>query len=259
MAQYPAPQNEPREPFRMNEEARRIDQQDVRRMDTTSGRPDVRRMDTTTSTIDERQPGTLSAFSVASPAPLGLGIIGIITAILGCYYTGFIIPFQSASMRPVVGIASLILGLILVLAGMWEFRKNYLLTATLFTSYGGFLVVLGAIFLPNGVYGASGGNVHLLLGMVFLCWTIFLGIMCIGAARANAAIAVTLAFLFLSFFFLMLGSLAFNNGVLLRVGGWLAIATALVSWLASLASLLGIEMPHEAFRVPLGHRLAVIE
>ncbi len=238
MAQYPSPQNDPR---RMDSEVRRIDNE-PRRVDT-----------------EVRQPDTLSAINVASPAPLGLGIIGIITAILGCFYTGFIIPYQSVTMRPAVGAASLILGIVLVLAGMWEFRKSYLMTATLFTAYGGFLAVLGALFLPNGILTASGANFRLLLGLVFLCWTIYLGVLCIGALRTNAALGSTLVCLFVAFFFLMLGSLAFNNGVLMRIGGWVAIATALVSWFASIGSILGTEMPHELFHVPLGHRLAVVE
>lgn len=247
MSQYPT--TPPNEPWRTNEDVRRIEP-DVRRQN-------VSRMET--GDVQQQQPGTLSATNVASPAPLGLGIIGIVTAILGCFYTGFIIPYQSAGMRPAVGAASLVLGIVLVLAGMWEFRKGYLMTATLFTSYGGFLAVLGALFLPNGVIAAAGGNSHLLLGLVFLCWTIYLGVMCIGASRTNTALAATLICLFVSFFFLMLGSLAFNSGVLLRIGGWVAIATALVAWLASVASILGIEMPHELFHVPLGHRLAVVE
>lgn len=238
MAQYPSPQNDPR---RMDSEGRRMENE-PRRMDT-----------------EVRQPNTLSAINVASPAPLGLGIIGIVTAIVGCFYTGFIIPYQSVSVRPAVGAAMLILGIILVLAGMWEFRKSYLMTATLFTSYGGFLALLGALFLPNGILAASGGNSHLLLGLVFLCWTIYLAVLCIGAMRTNAALGAIIACLFVAFFFLMLGSMALNNGILLRVGGWVAIVTALVAWLASIGSILGIEVPHELFHVPLEHRLAVVE
>ena len=252
MAQYPSYPNEPR---RMNEDVRRPENTEGRRVD-----PDVRRLETTrTDTTDVRQPNMLGAANVASPAPLGLGIIGIVTAILGCFYTGFIIPYQSASARPAVGAITLVLAIILVLAGMWEFRKNYLMTATLFTAYGGVLGILGVVFVSPGITGPIAGNLHLLLALVFLCWTIYLGVLCIGAMRTNVALSSTMVLLFVSFFFLMLGSFAFNNGVLIRIGGWVAIATALVAWLASIASIIGIEMPHELFHVPLGHRLASIE
>lgn len=229
--------------------------QEPRRIDNEARRTDLG----TTHYEDESRRNLLSAIHVASPAPLGLGIIGIITAILGCFYTGFIIPYESPAMRPAVGAASIVLGIILVLAGMWEFRKNYMFTATLFTAYGGILALLGVMFVSSNIVPAAGGDIHLLMALIFLCWTIYLGVLCLGASRTNAALGTTLLLLFLSFFFLMLGSFIFNNGVLIRVGGWIAIATAIVSWAASLASVFAIEVPNEAFHLPFGHRLAVVE
>jgi succinate-acetate transporter protein len=187
-------------------------------------------------------------------------MIGILTAILGCFYTGFITPFNTASIRAGVAPVLLIGGLILVLAGMWEFRKGYMMTATTFTSYGGFLGIVGWIFLPaSGLLAAIGGNTHLFMGLLFLCWTIFLGVICLGASRTNASLLTTLVLLFIAFFFLMLGSLARDNTVLLKIGGWFAIASALVAWLASLASILSTAMGHEAFHLPFSNRLAVVE
>ncbi|HVU67769.1 MAG TPA: acetate uptake transporter [Ktedonobacteraceae bacterium] len=197
---------------------------------------------------------------VASPAPLGLGMIGILTAIVGCFYTGFITPFQATGIRTALAPVLLIGGLILVLAGMWEFRKGYMMTATTFTSYGGFLAILGWIFLPSsGVLTALGGNAHLFLGLLFLCWTIFLGVLCLGALRTNVSLATTLVVLFAAYLLLMLGSFANNNSVLLKVGGWLAIASALIAWLASLASILSTSSGREAFNLPFSDRLAVVE
>lgn len=228
--------------------------QEPRRFDNEARRADIQ-----TYHENESYRGPLSALHVASPAPLGLGIIGIITAILGCFYTGFIIPYESVTMRPAVGAASVVLGIILVLAGMWEFRKNYMFTATLFTAYGGILALLGVMFVSSNIVPAAGGDIHLLMALIFLCWTIFLGVLCLGALRTNAALATTMVLLFLSFFFLMLGSFIFNNGTLIRVGGWLAIVTALVSWAATLASVFAIEVPNETFHLPFGRRLAVVE
>lgn len=205
-------------------------------------------------------PGTSVASEVASPAPLGLGMIGILTAILGCFYTGFIIPFDRPGLRVGVGIAMLIGGIILVLAGMWEFRKGYLLTATTFTSYGGFLGIVGLVFLPaSGVLAAVNGDIHLFMGLIFLCWTIFLGILTFGASRTTVSLTGTLGLLFVAYFFLMLGSLASDNTILLKIGGWFAIASALVAWIASLASILSTGTGREAYRLPLGDRLAVVE
>lgn len=197
---------------------------------------------------------------VASPAPLGLGIMAFATAILGCFYTGFVIPFSQSGMRPAVGIVMLISGIILALAGMWEYRKGYLMTSTTFTAYGGLLAILGLIFLPGtGILAALGGGSHLMLGLVFLCWVITLGVLTIAATRANASLVITLGVLFVAFFFLMLGSLASDNSVLLKIGGWCAIASALIAWAACLASLLGTETPNSAYSLPFGKRLAVVE
>lgn len=207
---------------------------------------------------EPRRDAELASAHIASPAPFGLGILAIITGIIGCFYTGFIIPFNDPSMRIGVGIAMLISGVALLIAGMWDFRKGFLMTATLFASYGAFLLIVGLAFLPP-VSAPMGGGIHLFLGMLYLCWTIFLGVITIGSLRSNAALATTAGILFLAWLFLMLGSLISNNGALLRVGGWLAIVTAVIAWAASLASLLGSRTGHGAFRVPFGDRLAVTE
>ena len=209
---------------------------------------------------NEPQQAPLGVAPVASPAPLGLSILAFATAILGCFFTGFILPFEAAGVRGAVGAVFLIAGPILILAGMWEFRKNSLMTATLFTAYGGFLTILGLIFMPNfGIAGPLGGNLSLLLGLLFLCWTIVAGILCIGTLEANPSLLPTLGLLFLAFLLLTIGQLAGNNVVLTRVGGWIAIVCALVSWLATIASILGITAPREAFRPPFGRRMAVVE
>lgn len=154
----------------------------------------------------------------------------------------------------------LISGIILVLAGMWEFRKSYLMTATVFTSYGGFLAMLGLLFMPTfSILPTLGGTGHYIIGLVFLCWTIYLGVLCLGSSRTNASLALTLVLLLAASFFIMLGSLAGSNGVLIRIGGWFAIACGLVGWLASAASILGTETKNEAFHIPFGQRLAVVE
>lgn len=208
----------------------------------------------------EPQRAEMPATHVASPAPLGLGMIAFLTAILGCFFTGFIIPFGRAGIRTGVGAALLIGGIILVLAGMWEFRKGYMLTASTFTAYGGFLGIVGLIFLPaTGIAAALGGNMHLFMGLLFLCWTIFLAVLCVGASRTNASLLGTLVLLVIAYFFLMLGSLANDNTILLKIGGWVAIASALVAWLASLASILSTATGHETYHLPLGNRLAVVE
>jgi uncharacterized protein len=200
--------------------------------------------------------------NVASPAPLGLNFLAFATAILGCYYTGFIIPYETASVRPAVGAAFLISGIILVLAGMWEYRKNYMVHATVFTSYGGFLGVLGVIFMPNfNIMGAlaASGNLPYVLGLLFLCWTIFTAVLVLGALRTSFSMAITMVVLFVAYLLLTIGQLAGNNVVLVHIGGWLAIATAIIAWLAAIASIVSTPSTLAAFQLPIGRRLAVVE
>lgn len=45
--------------------------------------------------------------NVASPAPLGLNVLAFTTAILGCFYAGFIVPFEVAGIRP--GLAGMLI------------------------------------------------------------------------------------------------------------------------------------------------------
>ena len=203
-----------------------------------------------------------SAISVASPAPLGLSMLAFTTALVGCFYAGFIIPYGVSSIRTAVGVFLLVGGIILILAGMWEFRKNYLMTSTTFTSYGGFLAALGILFMPNfGIQGvlAGSGYMHLVLGLFFLCWTIFTGVLWVGATRTNVSMLATLGLLFIAFLFLTIGQLADGNIVLLIIGGWFAIACAIVAWLSSLASILSSSARQGNFKIPMGKRLAVVE
>lgn len=200
--------------------------------------------------------------NVASPAPLGLNILAFVTAIIGCYYTGFIVPYEAAGVRNALGAGLLIGGIIMVLAGMWDYRKNYMVHATVFTSYGGFVAILGMLFLPNFSIMSSltsSGSLPYVMGMFFLAWTIFAGILTLGSLRSSASMTVTMLVLFVSFLLLTIGQLAANNYVLVHIGGWFAIGTAVIAWIAGLASISSTLSPQAAFRLPFGRRLAVVE
>jgi succinate-acetate transporter protein len=194
---------------------------------------------------------------VASPTPLGLGAFAFTTAVLGCVYAGFIVPLGMGDLRTIAGAALFYGGIIQVLAGMWAFRKNDMIHATIFSSYGGFLVALGAIFIPFlGFFTIVGvaGLLSPVLGLFFLCWTIFTAILVLGSLRTNIALLATLVFLFLSYLFLTIGQLAGFNLALLHIGGWLGVISALIAWYTCLAHMLaGTE---GFFRLPMGHATA---
>jgi hypothetical protein len=184
--------------------------------------------------------------NVANPIPLGLSVLAFSTAVLGAYFAGFIIPYQTPGSRLAVGAIVAIGGLVQLLAGMWEFRRNNTIAATVFSSYGGFLLAIGVVLLLGLTLG---GLIHLALGLFFLCWTIFLGVLLLASLRGHFLVP-TLGLLFAAYLILTIGQLAFDNRILLIIGGWVAIIAALVAWFAALTTMTGVTNLRETFHMP---------
>jgi succinate-acetate transporter protein len=178
---------------------------------------------------------------VANPDVLGLGTLALITAMLGCYYASFIITY-GPFVRMAIGIVLIIGGIVEVLAGMWAFHRNTETTASIYTAYGGFLAVIGTLFLSTSLVLAltATGNLHLVLGLLFLCWTIFAFVLSLGVIRANSIVSITFLLLALAFLILAIGHLAYDNITLLRIGGWIAIICAITAWIDVAFNVLGI-------------------
>ena len=204
------------------------------------------------------RPVEVPEVKVANPTPLGLIAFGFGTAVMGCVFAGFIVPYNAMNLGIVAASVMFLLGgLVQILAGMWEFRRNHTVEATLFSAYGGFLFAFGLAFLPGyGLSTAINAKIfYEVLGLAFLCWTIVSAILVVGSLKANAAYLSALVLMFLAFFFLTIGALAKGNIPLLAIGGWLAILCALVAWYAALVSLASTAHTLEETKVPLG-RLA---
>lgn len=193
-----------------------------------------------------------SASSIANAAPLGLSAFALTTAVLSCVNAGFIVP--STAVNIFVGLALFYGGIVQILAGMWEFKRGEVIPATAFSSYGGFWVATAVIFIPGfGVLQAlsSSGTLHQALGLFFLCWAIFTGLMFLAALRTNVALLLVLGFLFLTYLFLTIAQLSGGNTVTTVIGGWLGIITALIAWYTALADML--VAARGAFSLPVGH------
>src|SRR5919108_1290757 len=98
---------------------------------------------------NERERIESTAVHVADPVPLGMSALAFTTAIVGCSYAGFIIPSLRSGLSLAVAAALFYGGIVQILAGMWEFKKDNTVAATIFSSYGGFLVAFGVVFLPS--------------------------------------------------------------------------------------------------------------
>ena len=78
----------------------------------------------------------------------------------------------------------------------------------------------------------------------------FSALLFLGSLRTNLALLIVLALMFLSYLFLTIGELAGTSVVLLIIGGWLAVACALVAWYTALADML--RSAAGAFKLPMG-------
>jgi len=196
-----------------------------------------------------------AASAIANPAPLGLSAFALTTFVLSSVNAGFIVPSVGAGTNIVVGLALFYGGVTQLLAGMWEFRSGNTFGATAFSSYGGFWLALGFIFIPgSGIlasFTATPAALHPALGLFLLGWTIFTGMMFLGALRSNMALIVLFGLLFLTFLALTVAEL--GGGVTFTVlGGWLGILTALAAWYTALAGVLSAS--RGVFTLPVGPR-----
>jgi len=173
-----------------------------------------------------------AAATVANPGPLGLSAFALTTFVLSAANAGLI-----AAPNIVLGLALFYGGLVQLVAGVQEFRRNNTFAATAFCSYGGFWLAVGVIFTPTfGVLAAyKPAEVGTALGFFLLGWTIFTALMFVGSFKQNTALVVVFALLLVTFLLLALG--AFGAGALTTLGGWLGIVTALAAWYTALATI----------------------
>ncbi len=186
-----------------------------------------------------------AAPAIADPAPLGLSAFALTTFVLSATNAGFILPAVFTGGTVAVGLALFYGGLVQLVAGVQEFRRNNTFGATAFCSYGGFWLALGFMLLPgSGILAALVATKTLSqgVGVFLLGWTIFTGLMLIATFRISGALIAVFALLFLTFLSLTIGWIAgvgtgtFTTWV--GIGGWLGIVTALVAWYAALAGIL---------------------
>src|SRR6266702_5197005 len=182
---------------------------------------------------------------VANPAPLGLSAFALTTFVLSSSNAGFLFSKAEGATLIVIGLAIFYGGIVQLIAGIQEFRAGNTFGATAFCSYAGFWLALGFVLLPPTCIAASLVKTNTLgqgVGTFLLGWTIFTGLMFIGALRISGALIAVFGLLFLTFLALTIGWLAgvgtgtFTTWV--GIGGWLGIVTALVAWYAALAGVL---------------------
>jgi succinate-acetate transporter protein len=178
----------------------------------------------------ERHTVTAPAPVTANPAPLGLAAFALTTFVLSMFNAGLL----EGTGEPIVfGLALAYGGLAQLLAGMWEFRTGNTFGATAFTSYGAFWLSFWAFvqFFEKAVPEGEAGNA---VGLYLIAWGIFTSYMFIASLRTTGAIALVFVLLAITFIVLGIGNAAESSGIV-KLGGWIGIATALAAWYASFA------------------------
>jgi succinate-acetate transporter protein len=205
----------------------------IRGTDATGGR-----------TARETAVETPAAFTVANPGPLGLAAFATTTFVLSMFNAGLV----GAGGEPVVfGLALAYGGVAQVLAGMWEFRTGNTFGATAFTSFGAFWLSFWAFvqFFEADVPKADAGHA---VGLYLIAWGIFTSYMFIASLRTTAAIALVFILLAVTFIVLGIGNAGAHEGIV-KVGGWLGLATAVVAWYASFAEVTNATFGRTVFPV----------
>jgi uncharacterized protein len=168
--------------------------------------------------------------AIANPAPLGLAAFALTTFVLSMVNSGLV----SDTAEPVVfGLALAYGGIGQLLAGMWEFKTGNTFGATAFSSYGAFWLSFWAFvqFFAKDVSEKDAGHA---VGLYLIAWGIFTAYMFVASLRTTVAVAVVFFLLALTFLILGIGNAGAHTGII-KLGGWVGLATALAAWYASFA------------------------
>jgi succinate-acetate transporter protein len=168
---------------------------------------------------------------IADPGPLGLAAFAMTTFVLSMFNADLI----GKGGEPIVlGLALAYGGLAQVLAGMWEFRTGNTFGAVAFTSFGAFWLSYWAFvqFYAKTVPAADAGHA---VGLYLIAWGIFTTYMLVASLRTTAAITAVFVLLAVTFFLLGIGNAGAHPNIV-KAGGWVGLATAVVAWYASFAA-----------------------
>jgi succinate-acetate transporter protein len=186
------------------------------------------RITTPRQDVDVAQPPYVTP--TADPGPLGLAAFALTTFVLSMFNAKLI----GAGGEPVVfGLAFAYGGLAQLLAGMWEFRTGNTFGAVAFTSFGAFWLSFWAFvqFYEDKIPKADAGHA---VGLFLIAWGIFTLYMFVASLRTTAAIATVFALLAATFFLLGIGNSGAHTNVV-KIGGYVGLATAAAAWYASFA------------------------
>jgi uncharacterized protein len=170
---------------------------------------------------------------VPNPAPLGLIAFGFTTALLQLKHTrigGYDVDDMDGVSEVVLGFAMFFGGLLQVIAGLSEVRRNNLFGYTAFLLFGGLWMSIGTMdivqLLADPANNPVGPNPKAVQAMLFLSG-VFTFILWICSFKLNVTINL-LFFLLASTLFLLSGGV--RNETIDKIGGWFGLATSAVAY-----------------------------
>jgi succinate-acetate transporter protein len=169
--------------------------------------------------------------TIADPGPLGLAAFAMTTFVLSMFNADLV---SRSGETITLGLALTYGGLAQMLAGMWEFRTGNTFGAVAFTSFGAFWLSFWAFnqFYATSIPAADAGHA---VGLYLIAWGIFTTYMFVASLRTTGAIALVFILLAVAFFLLGIGNARASDS-LIKAGGWVGLATAIVAWYASFAA-----------------------
>ncbi|MGC9961819.1 MAG: acetate uptake transporter [Acidimicrobiales bacterium] len=169
---------------------------------------------------------------VADPGPLGLAAFALTTFLVSAFNahwtrgTTAFLPFA-------LGYG----GLVQLLAGMWEFKRNNIFAATAFGTYGGFWIGVFFYFELVAPHATTAAMLDNDLGWIFLAFAIFNTYMLLWSTQVNVAVFGVFLTLEVTEIFLFIGNFSSNSSTV-KIGGVIGIVTAVVAWYASAAGVI---------------------
>lgn len=147
-------------------------------------------MDATPAPAPQMQPYQRT---YGNPAPLGMLAYGTVFL---CSSILTLDAKQVGSSNLVLVFATFYGGISQTLVGMWEMFLGNTFSATVFTTYGGFNLSYGALFLPQiGLAAAySGQQFYYAIGIYLAIWDLITFVFLLGALRTTTPIVATLGF-----------------------------------------------------------------
>ena len=166
-----------------------------------------------------------NARPAADAGPLGYLALGLTLLAFGLLQTGIV---SGAGTKDASSLALFVGGVVLLLAGMWQFRHGEGFTATAFTGLGAFWAAWSAG--ADAVVGKNGAGLFLLL------WALLTLTLAAASWQSGRFSQGVYGLLTVALVLLAIATWA-DSGGLGKAAGWVAAVSGLLSWYGATATL----------------------